>query len=48
MNSLDIIQFGLYFMMAYAGYKWGFEVGFDRGNVHGRKTIQKHYERVSK
>ena len=48
MNSLDIILWFMPFFTMYAGFKWGFDVGFDRGNVHGRKTIQKHYEKVGK
>ena len=36
------------FATMYAGFRWGFDVGYDRGNVDGRKTIRKAYERVSK
>jgi hypothetical protein len=48
MNSLDIILFLLPFAAIYAGYRWGFEVGYDRGNMDGRQTMRKAYERVSK
>lgn len=48
MNSLTIINFLLPLFTLYAGYKLGLEVGFDRGNVHGRLTIQKQNQRVGK
>jgi hypothetical protein len=48
MNSLDIILFVLPFAAIYAGYRWGFEVGYDRGNVDGRQAIRNSYTRVIK
>ena len=48
MNSLTIIQFVVPFIAMYAGFKWGLEVGYDRGNVDGRKAVRKSLERVSK
>ena len=48
MNSLDIIQWVVPFFCIYAGYRWGFEVGFDRGNVEGRKKVKNFYESLKK
>jgi hypothetical protein len=48
MNSLDIIKFLLPIFALYAGYRWGFEVGHDRGNVEGRKKIKSFYESLKK
>jgi hypothetical protein len=48
MNSLTIINLLLPLFTMYAGYRLGLEVGFDRGNVHGRRTINKQRERVGK
>jgi hypothetical protein len=46
MNSLSIINLLLPLFTLYAGYRLGLEVGFDRGNVHGRRTINKQRERA--
>jgi hypothetical protein len=46
MNSLTIINLLLPLFTLYAGYRLGLEVGFDRGNVHGRRTIQKQREKA--
>jgi len=48
MNSLDIIQYLLPMAAVYAGYKWGHEVGYDRGNAEGRKSVRKHYEQAGR
>ena len=48
MNSLTIINLVLPLVTLYAGYRLGLEVGFDRGNVHGRRTINKQHERAGK
>lgn len=48
MNSLDIIQFLLYPVLTYLGYRYGFLAGFDLGNVNGRKAMRDHYEQVGR
>lgn len=48
MNSLTIINVLLPLFTMYAGYRLGLEVGFDRGNVHGRITVKKQREQAGK
>lgn len=45
-NSLTILIIaGIGFAM-YFSYRLGEEVGYDRGNVEGRKALRNHYEQI--
>ena len=48
MNSLEIIQWLCYPAIAYFSFKLGFDAGFDRGNVKGRKTVREFYEQLKR
>jgi hypothetical protein len=48
MNSLDIILWLAYPALAYFSFRYGFLVGYDRGNIEGRKAVREYYEQVGR
>ncbi len=47
-NSLTILIVAGVGLIAYFSFSFGFEVGYDRGNVDGRKALRKQLEQVGR
>ena len=47
MNSLFLMIVVGFGFTIYFAFSFGFEVGYDRGNVDGRKALRKQLEQVN-
>lgn len=47
-NSLTILIVTGFGLALYFAFSFGFEVGYDRGNVDGRKALRKQLEQVGR
>jgi hypothetical protein len=47
-NSLTILIVAGVGLLSYFSFRWGLEVGYDRGIVEGRTAIRRYYEQVQK
>jgi hypothetical protein len=48
MNSLTILTTIAVCVLVYLAFRWGQEVGYDRGIVDGRKALRKQFEQVGR
>jgi hypothetical protein len=48
MNSLFIAAIVGFGFTIYFAFSFGFEIGYDRGNVDGRKAVRKQLEQVGR